>query len=238
MATDGGEYMLDKWHETMARSMLFQKITMQDMKTMLDCMNPRIETYMKGEIAARWGEPMTGLGILLEGGLSVLKESPDGSRIIIHILSPGELFGEMAVFTEERLWPATIQAQEDSVIALIPPDEIVSSCSNACYFHRQMIMNMLGIVSERAIKLNRKVEYLSIRSMRGKLCTYFWEIYKTSGKTIFLLPMNRNELAEYLNVSRPSMSREMCRMREEGLIDFHLSTIKILNPEKIAEYVQ
>ncbi|NLO41211.1 MAG: winged helix-turn-helix domain-containing protein, partial [Ruminiclostridium sp.] len=71
-----------------------------------------------------------------------------------------------------------------------------------------------------------------------KLCTYFWELYERSGKYIFLLPMNRTELADFLIVSRPSMSREMCRMRDEGLIDFLLSTIKVMNKEQLASYVQ
>ncbi|HHY04413.1 MAG TPA: winged helix-turn-helix domain-containing protein, partial [Thermoanaerobacterales bacterium] len=51
--------------------------------------------------------------------------------------------------------------------------------------------------------------------------------YKKTGKTTFVLPMNRNDMADFLNVSRPSMSREMSRMKDEGIIDFHLSTIKI-----------
>lgn len=211
---------------------------MQDIKKMLECLAPRTAAYKKGEIAARWGEPMEGLGILLEGCLAVQKENTDGIRMIMHILAPGEMFGEMALFADERRWPATIAVQEDSVILFIPPDKIVGRCFQACYFHRQMTANMLKIISEKALRLNRKVEYLSIKGMREKLCTYFWELYKKNGKLIFLLPMNRTELADFLNVSRPSMSREMCRMRDEGLIDFHLSTIKILKLDQLADHVQ
>jgi CRP-like cAMP-binding protein len=230
--------LLEKWYGTILKSTLFRDINVQELQTMLNCLSPRLQTYDKGELAARWGEPMEGLGILLEGSLSIQKENVDGSRMIMNILEPGELFGEMAVFSEERSWPATIQAQEDSTVLYISADKIVGRCSNSCSFHRQLTSNMLKIVSERALWLNRKVEYLSIKGMREKLCTYFWELYKRNGKLIFLLPMNRNELADFLYVSRPSMSREMCRMRDEGLIDFHLSTIKILNPEKVSEYVQ
>lgn len=230
--------MLDKWNNIISRSKLFEDISLEDMKIMLDCLNPKVETCKKGELVARWGETMAGLGIVLEGSVSVQKEKADGTRMILHILTPGEMFGEMAVFAQERRWPATIQAQEDSAILFIPPDKIVGRCSSSCSFHRQLTTNMLKIVSERALRLNRKVEYLSIRGMREKLCTYFWEMYKRNGQLIFLLPMNRTELADFLNVSRPSMSREMCRMRDEGLIDFHLSTIKILDPDKIATYVQ
>jgi CRP-like cAMP-binding protein len=83
------------------------------------------------------------------------------------------------------------------------------------------------IVSERAIALSRKVEYLSIKSIRGKISTYLLEQYKKAGKAIFMLPMNRNEMADFLNVSRPSLSREMCKMRDEGIIDFHRASILV-----------
>lgn len=230
--------MQESLYDALMQSMLFIDISREEMKTMLKCLNPKVETYKKGEFVARWGEPMEGLGILLEGSLSVLKENLDGSRIIMHMLEIGELFGEMAVFAVKRRWPATILSQEDSTVLFITPDKIIGRCANVCEFHRQLILNMLKIVSDKAQKLNKKVEYLSIKGMREKICTYLWEEYKRNGKLIFLLPMKRNELADFLNVSRPSMSREMCRMRDEGLIDFHLSTIRILNPERVAAYVQ
>lgn len=230
--------MLERYLKILQQSKLFEGIQLQDVKTMLDCLAPRTASFKKGEIAARWGEKMEGLGILLEGCLAVQKENADGTRMILHILSPGEMFGEMALFAEERRWPATIAVQEDSVILFIPPDKIAGQCFQACSFHRRMTANMLKIVSEKALRLNRKVEYLSIKGMREKLCTYIWELYKKNGKLIFRLPMNRNELADFLNVSRPSMSREMCRMRDEGMIDFHLSAIKILDKDRLASYVQ
>ena len=125
-----------------------------------------------------------------------------------------------------------------STVLFISPDKIVGRCANACSFHRQLTVNMLKLLSDKAMKLNKKVEYMSIRGMREKLCTFFWEQYKKQQSNIIHLPMKRNEMADFLNVSRPSMSREMSRMREEGLIDFYLSTVKILKPDKITEYVQ
>lgn len=55
---------------------------------------------------------------------------------------------------------------------------------------------------------------------------------------MFRIQMNREQLAEFLNVSRPSMSRELSRMRDEGIIDFHLSTFKILDIEKLKSYCE
>ena len=81
--------------------------------------------------------------------------------------------------------------------------------------------------------LNKKVEYLTIKSMRGKISTYLLEQYKRTGDKNIILSLNRNELSDFLNVSRPSMSREMCKMRDEGLIDFHLTEFEILDIESL-----
>jgi CRP-like cAMP-binding protein len=92
---------------------------------------------------------------------------------------------------------------------------------------------MLEIVSKRAMMLHKKLDYISIKTMRSKLCTYIFEQYLKSGTLTVKLPMNRSQLADYLNVSRPSMSREMARMKDEGIIDYYLSAVKILDFDKL-----
>jgi CRP-like cAMP-binding protein len=92
---------------------------------------------------------------------------------------------------------------------------------------------MLRIVSDRALFLNKKLEYLSIKNMRGKICAFLLEQYNRCGTTTFLLPLKRNEMADYLNVARPSLSREMGRMKEEGLIDFHKASMKLKDLEAL-----
>jgi CRP-like cAMP-binding protein len=127
---------------------------------------------------------------------------------------------------------------QNSTVLFLSSDRIVGTCSTVCPRHTMVIRNMLRIISARALFLNKKVEYLTIKSMRGKISTYFLEQYQKTGKMIFLLPMKRNELAEFLNVSRPSMSREMCRMRDEKIIDFNMASIKIINLEALKNSVE
>ena len=115
----------------------------------------------------------------------------------------------------------------------LPPERFTGNCPRACGFHKVLIQNMLRILSEKAIRLNRKVEYLEIKGIRQKLCAYLLEQRRTSGADTFILPMNKNELADYLNVSRPSMSRELGKLRDEGLLDFYLSSVRLLKPETI-----
>ncbi len=81
--------------------------------------------------------------------------------------------------------------------------------------------------------LNKKVKYLAIKGIRQKVSTYLYEQYRNTGSSNIVLSLNRNKLADFLNVSRPSMSRELCKMRDEGIIDFRLNSFRILDCETL-----
>ena len=68
---------------------------------------------------------------------------------------------------------------------------------------------------------------------RSKICSYLLEQMGVNQSPAFILPMNRNDLADYLNVSRPSMSREFARLKEEGVLDYYLSGVRLLKPDAI-----
>jgi len=210
---------------------------------MLKCLQPIKVEHKKGEFIATSGEHLRGIGVVVSGKAAVLRETAAGDRIVMAILEPGDLFGEIAAFAKEPRWPATVQAQEASTVLIIPRDRIVGQCANACSWHETLIKNMLRIVTEKALILNQKVTYLTIKSMRGRISAFLLDhcsrqraVFGKEGVAVLTLPTNRNEMADFLGVSRPSMSRELSRMKEEGLIDFHLSTFRILDLDGLKGY--
>ncbi|MFA9397303.1 MAG: Crp/Fnr family transcriptional regulator [Clostridiaceae bacterium] len=217
---------------------LFDGIEEQDLKNMLLCINPRIANYKKDEYVVIAGDELNTLGIVLEGEVSIVKENIEGNRMIVTVLGEGDMFGEVAAFSSKKKWPANVVAQKDSKVMFIPPQKIVTQCERACFSHRTLIVNMLKIISDKAIILNKKVEYLAMKSLRGKISHFIFEEYKKNNKVNFKISLSRNELAEFLNVSRPSLSREMCNMRDEGIIDFDKSNIVIKNIQAIKNKVE
>jgi CRP-like cAMP-binding protein len=148
----------------------------------------------------------------------------------------GGMFGEMVAFSSMKVWPATVVAETNCTILSLKPEIIINHCQKMCVGHKQLMLNMLELVSNKALGLNRKVNYLSIKSMRGKLSKFLMEEYSKTSKTMFEIEFNRNELSEFLHVSRPSMSRELSRMKEEGIIDYYQATFKLLNIEALSDY--
>ncbi|KUO71073.1 MAG: transcriptional regulator [Desulfosporosinus sp. BRH_c37] len=219
--------MFEKYLEEVSKTSLFQGILSKDISTMLNCLKPRVCSYTRNDYIVTGGDVYESIGIVLKGSATVSKENAEGKRTVITLLKQGEIFGEIIAFSSQMIWPATVQAHEACVVLFLPRGKIVGECDRMCSWHRILIQNFLRIISERALMLNKKVEYLTIKSIRGKISTYLLEQYRKSGDVNITLPLNRNELSDFLNVSRPSMSREMSKMREEGIIDFHLTSVKI-----------
>lgn len=230
--------MDNAWLDVLGRMPLFAGISREDLSLLMDCINPRPSAYAAHDTIALAGDDFTGIGIVVKGQVAVAKENAAGDRVILSLLGPGDMFGEMPAFSGQKVWPATVTAQEASTVLFLPPGMIVSGCGNACPRHRQLTQNMLGILTRKALLLNQKVGYLTIRSLRARISTYLLEQRRATGSDTFVLPMKRHELADFLNVSRPSLSREMCRMKDEGLIDFYRSSVRVLDEAALRAELQ
>ncbi|NTW71452.1 MAG: Crp/Fnr family transcriptional regulator [Eubacteriaceae bacterium] len=225
--------MIEKYYRILEKNPLFSDIDDYSIEQLMECLNPTVKNYKKHEFIAFAGDEFTSMGIVLDGQISIVKENASGTRVMMSLLDPGSMFGEMIAFTNSAKWPATVQATKNATIMFMRKDAIIGECHRMCTWHKTLIRNMLKIVSNRAVMLNKKVEYLSIKSMRGKLSTYFIEEFRKTGQKLLKLSMNRNELADFLNVSRPSMSRELARMKEEGVIDYNKNQVDILDLESL-----
>lgn len=223
--------------KNLKKCQLFDTIESKDLNSMITCMNPILTLYKKNEFVSIEGENLDKLGIIVTGSVAVTKENLVGDRVIISNLYQGETLGEMVIFSDKKVWPATVMALEECEIMYIPPGTIVGQCEKSCISHRVLIQNMLKIISRKGLMLNKKVEYLVMKNLRSKISRFLFDEYVNSGKPYFLISMNRNELADFLNVSRPSLSREMSKMRDEGIIEFHRSSIKINNIDALKKLI-
>lgn len=226
--------MCEKWINKLTTIELFKDIEKEELKSILSCLKTSIKTYKKKDIITIEKEELTGIGIILDGKVIVGKETLAGDRVMMSRLRDGELFGEVAAFSNDG-WLATVVASTDCTILFFPPQKIIGVCNKVCNGHKILIQNMLQIVSRKALFLNKKVEILSLKSIRKKISTYLLNQYSIKNTLTFDIPLNRNELAEYLLVSRPSLSRELINMQKEGIIDFHRNSFKILNLKTLKE---
>ena len=100
--------------------------------------------------------------------------------------------------------------------------------SSACKFHSLVIKNLFFEISEKNRKLVAKLGHISNRTTREKLLSYLSDEAKRNKSSAFSIPFNRQQLADFLSVDRSAMSNELCKMRDEGLIEFNKNRFVLL----------
>ncbi len=226
--------MYSQWIKMLQSTELFKNIEPSELNKILGCSNPSIKQYKKREIITMEKSEFTGIGLILEGEVTLTKDNLAGDRLIISSVKAGDIFGEIDAFVD-RKWLETVTAKTDCQILFISPDRIIGMCPHMCNGHRILIQNTLHLVSQKAYVLHKKVELLSLSSIRKKVTTYLLEQYYIKETPTFKIPLKRNELAEYLHIQRPSLSRELANMKDEGIIEFQGNTFKVLELELLKE---
>lgn len=226
---------MEEYYKLLFKCALFRNIKEEDIGHLLTCLSTYTKNYRSDEYVFFAGNTVNSVGILLTGSAEIIKENPAGSRHIMAFLSPGQIFGEGIVCTAKRISPVTIRVKENTKILFIPFESIVKSCKNACNFHVQIIQNMMMILGEKNFNLNTKIELLTLKGMREKIAAFLLNEYMERNTLTFQIVPNRNELAEYLNVSRTSMCRELARMKEQNILDYYQNSFKILSLDMLKE---
>ena len=217
---------MKKIFETIKNNPLFQGIAFSDFERMFSCLSAKTACYKKGNVILLSGDAVNFVGLILSGGVKIIKEDDNGNYTILTELSISEMFGEVFACAGISQSPVTIQATDDVEILFIDYKKIITSCSSVCPFHTRLIGNMLKLIAQKNLMLNQKIDMLSKRTTREKLLCFF-DFQRGAAKK-FTIPFNREELARYLCVDRSAMSNELCKMRDEGLINFQKNRFEVL----------
>ena len=210
------------------RTQLFAGVGDDEIASMLSCLGARLYTYKKGEYVLRQGEHLNDIIVLVNGNLHIQKDDYWGNRSILGQIAVGEMFGEAYVAHESGALLNDVVAVDDSAVIFFDVKRIITTCSSVCRFHAMVVQNIFFAISEKNRKLVQKLGHMSKRSTREKLISYLSEEAKRHNSSSFTIPFNRQQLADFLSVDRSAMSNELCKMRDEGLIEFEKNQFKLL----------
>jgi len=220
------EGLMKKVFQAAKNNPLFQEIAFSEFEPMLNCLSLKMSAYNKGDIILLSGDSINFVGLILSGSIKIMREDMNGNTTILTKLGVSEIFGEVFACAEIFHSPVTVQAVEETEVLFMDYTKIFTSCSNACGFHTRLIKNMLKLMAQKNLILNQKIEILSKRTTRDKLLCFF--DFQRGAANRFILPFNREEMANYLCVDRSAMSNELCKMRDEGLLKFNRNEFEIM----------
>lgn len=204
---------------------IFKNLTQSD----LDLIRSKTEfiekTYSKGEYVFNYGESSGDLFYLIEGALNVYQIDSNGKRFIFQNFTNPTLFGEVYSYLGEP-FDFDSECATDCKILIIKDFRKIFEPPCPENFLRSYI----NFLSKKCLALSKKNQITSQASLRQKIGKYLLENEK-DGKV--KLSMKREDLADYLSTTRPSLSRELSKMDDEGIIKVSGNVIEILNKNGI-----
>lgn len=177
-------------------------------------------------------------GILVSGEAEIRQYDEQGNIFTVDMIEAGDMFGEMTAFSKPAFWPASVVSATDCLILFIPIDRVqYMKDEQHPDIALRLSSNMLELIASKTLNLRSRIEILTKNAMRDRIAVFLMQQARAIGKESFTVAMNREGMARYLNVSRPSMSRELGRMKEEGLIDFYKNSFNILDMNALKQLV-
>lgn len=212
---------------------LFRDISREEIEKMFRCSKTVERSFEEGSYIFRQGETPRNLFLVLEGTVMISKDFASGKRDVLFMVGQGDVFGEMFLFADTKAYWYDAIAQGRVKVLEIPWQFFYCFCSNACEHHRMITRNMLEIQSEKNFTMTRKLHLLSGTTLRERIALWLIEQTDAAGADTVRLAMNREDLADYLGTTRPSLSRELMKMQQEHLIEADRNTIRIVDRDAL-----
>lgn len=174
--------------------------------------------YKKGEFLQSVLAPFNRFGLVISGSIQVCCDDIDGYPMIMANVSEGDIFGESLCFTKAES-PVYIRAVADSEVLTMTTAKIHSAALSD-ESSKKFTLRFTSILAQKALSMNDRIQILSKITLREKILTLLNQYRHRFCSNEFSLPFDRADMAIYLGADRSALSRELSKLRQEGIIDF------------------
>ena len=199
---------------------LFRGIAAGELPALLDRSSAREVRFAKGELLLHRGETPRSLGLVLEGGVHIIREDFWGNRSIVGLAGPGEIFAESYALAGKPLAVWVLAAADGRALFL-----------DAGHLSQRLSANLLALLAEKNLMLTEKMRHMARRTTREKLLSYLSAQALRAGTAEFDIPLDRQQLADFLAVDRSAMSAALGKLRDECVLEFRKNHFRLLRRE-------
>lgn len=181
-----------------------------------------IKSYDKGAVIEQEGFLCKHLSLIMSGSVSISTLTFSDSEYMIALLQKDDTYGDVLLFSNENSYLGDIVATSKTVIGTINKDNLLLLLKDDI-----ILKNFVRIMANRILNNQKRVKILSQKSIRDKIMFYLLEEKKKTNSNIIMIP-SKQELANILNIPRPSLSRELISLKKDNIIDYTLTYIQII----------
>lgn len=202
---------------------LFKGLDDKEIEAALKYFEAKEVKYKKGDVVNKIAKPLNFFGVVLDGIIQVRMNDFDGEEILMASVSNGSVFGDSLCFLEKGT-DITISAFTDANILKLKTNNLKKAAKTE--LELKLKNNFVSSLAQRTLDMNDRIQILSRGSLRDRLMIFF-SLQGKIGEE-FTVPFNRDDMATFLGVNRTALSRELGRMKKEGLIEFRKNNFRLL----------
>lgn len=213
--------------EGLSKSPLFAGLEPRETFELLSHLAARRTEYGAGAFPVEEGERLRSFGILLSGRARAVKWDRSGRLVILSMLEAGSEIGVILAASPELGSPVAVRAEEPVSVLWISPARLLERGGGGPAEDR-LLRRYIRAVAEKGLMLHERIDCLLRPTIREKVWTYLCRLSQEQGSATVTAPLDRAGMAEYLNVDRSALSRELLRMRRDGRINYHKNIFQLI----------
>lgn len=210
------------------KSRLFLGMTAKELESCLRALDAHEKTFEKDDIILHAGEQTSMIGMVLSGSVTIESNDVWGNCTVLSHVGKNQYFAETYALLGEVLL-VDVRANEECTILFCSIRNLLDDSKKSSPWKEKLLKNILIISSQKNLILSGRSFHTSSKSCRGRLLSYLNATALQTGSREFDIPFNRQQLADYLNLERTNMSKELSHMKDEGLIEYRKSHFKLLD---------
>ncbi len=220
---------MKKYIDLIKKSYLFHNFSDEAIEELLNNNLCNIAKYKKNSIIHLQGDECKYCDIILSGNVSIQDIDSNGNVLTINEFEVGDVFGENLLFSNFNSYPMTIISKTDTEVLHLKKELIVSFCQSNIDF----LNIFLKSISSKTVILKDKVKRLSMKSIRSSIVDFLIYQNHHQNSKVIKLYKTKKEIAEEFGIQRSSFSRELNKMKKDGLIDFDSKSITIVDMDSL-----
>ena len=213
-------------------TVLFRGMSNADTNDALNALSAREKSYRKGDVLLLAGDTTDEMGLVLEGSVTVESNDIWGNRTILSLVEPGGFFAETYAYLSNEPLLVDVTANENCRILFLRIGSIqTQSAKDTASWQKKLIYNLLTISFHKNLVLSGRSFHTAPKTVRGRLMSYLNAVSLKQGSTEFDISFNRQQLADYLNVERTALSKELGKMQKDGILLTKKNHFKLMTPD-------
>jgi CRP/FNR family transcriptional regulator len=193
--------------------------------------------FAAGEVVFREGDESDTCYVIRSGHVRAIREHPDGRSITLANFGPGDFFGELAMFDDERR-SATIEAlDETEVIGILGGD-----MRRLLREHADISVKLLAALGRRLRETNERLARQSFQTVQSRVASVLLQMVSSAqgegaAERDVLITATQADLAQLAGSSRESASRFLAVLERAGIISQGRGKLVVHDPSALGRYV-